>query len=151
MEIAFFQAKCSECGTEFSTPLLSDFSYGQFIARSENGLFFAYLNAIEELAFKEISCIFDKLLKECGSSLDENTCFHSVVGKCSDMIEGQEMRIDIGPICPYCKSSSCHYDNLKMVEKREIENLSFTSFVALSDEEKNSLIRDYICGEKKSN
>lgn len=49
MEIAFFEAKCKKCGTVFDTPLLSDFSYGEFIARSENGEIVAYLNAIEEI------------------------------------------------------------------------------------------------------
>jgi hypothetical protein len=60
------------------------------------------------------------------------------------MIEGQGMRIDIGPICPECSPNSCDYNNLRMVGKREVEKLCFTSFIWLSDDEKNSLIKEYI-------
>jgi hypothetical protein len=144
MKILFFQAKCNKCGALFDTPLLSDFSYGEFIATSENGAFVAYLNALEEPSFKEIGFLFDKLFKKYGLNLNEISCFHFIVGKCSDMIEGQNMRIDIGPICPDCSSNNCDYNNLRMVSKREVEKLSFTSFTGLSDDEKNSLIKEYI-------
>ncbi len=144
MEIAFFEAKCKKCGTLFDTPLLSDFSYGEFIARSENGAIVAYLNAIEELSFNEISSLFYKLLKNYDINLNKNYCFHFVVGKCSDRIEGQEMVLDLCPICPDCKSNCCDYNNMRMVGKSDIEKLSFTSFSALSYDEKNSLIEEYI-------
>jgi hypothetical protein len=144
MKISFFQAKCNKCGALFETPLLSDFSYGEFIAKSENGAFAAYLNALEEPAFEEISSLFHKLLKKYDLNSNEISCLHFIVGKCSDMIEGQVMRIDIGPICPYCSSTSTDYNDLKVVGKREVEELSFTSFIRLSDDEKNSLIKEYI-------
>ena len=144
MKIAFFQAKCNKCGALFETPLLSDFSYGEFIARSENGAFVAYLNAFEEISFEEIRFLFDKLFKKYDLNLNERSCFHFVVGKCSDMIKGKEMRIDIGPICPDCSSNSCGYNNLRMVGTRDIDKLSFTSFIGSNDDEKNSLIKEYI-------
>lgn len=144
MKITFFEAKCNECGLLFDTPLLSDFSYGDFIATSENGAFVAYLNALEEPSVEEIRLLFDKLFKRYGLKLNEISCFHFVVGKCSDMIEGQEMRIDIGPICPDCGSKSINYNNLRVVRTRNVENLSFTSFIGLSDDEKNSLIKESI-------
>lgn len=100
MEIALFEVKCNKCGTLFDTPLLSDFSYGEFIARSENGAVVAYLNAFEELSFNEISSLFDKLFEKYGIDLYKSSCFRFVVGKCSDRIEGQEMRMDLDPICP---------------------------------------------------
>jgi hypothetical protein len=144
MKIAFFEVKCNKCGTLFDTPLLSDFSYGEFIARSENGTSVAYLNAFEEVSFNEISSRFEKLFRKYGIDLDKSSCFHFVVGKCSDRIKGQEMRMDIGPICPDCRSNCCDYNNLRMVGKRDIEKLSFSSFIGLSDDEKNSLIKEYI-------
>jgi hypothetical protein len=60
------------------------------------------------------------------------------------MIEGQGMRIDIDPICPDCSSNSCDYNNLRIVGKGEVEKLCFTSFIGLSDDKKNSLIKEYI-------
>jgi hypothetical protein len=71
----FSGAAAHRDGAVFDTPLLRDFSYGEFIATSENGAFVAYLNALEEPSFKEISFLCDKLFKKYGLNLNENSCF----------------------------------------------------------------------------
>jgi hypothetical protein len=144
MKIAFFQAKCNKCKAVFETPLLSDFCYGEFIASSSNGALTAYLNALEEPVVKEINLIFDKLFEIYGSNLNKSSCFKFVVGKCSDMIQGQEMRLDLLPLCPYCGSNDFNYNNLQPVGRRDIERLSFNSFVGLGNDKKEALIKGYI-------
>lgn len=144
MEIAFFKAKCSSCEALFETPLLNDFSYGEFIARSKDGIFTAYLNAIEEPVVNEINVLFDVLFEEYGINLSKSSCFQYVIGKCSDMIEGQEMRLDFKPLCPYCGSQDCIYNDLCLVGRRDVEKLSFNSFANLDDNVKEELIKEYI-------
>jgi hypothetical protein len=144
MKVSFFEVKCNKCGASFDTPLLSDFSYGEFIARSENGAFVAYLNAIEEPSVKEIKVLFDKIFKIHGFNINERYCFHFVIEKCSDKIYGQEMKLDINPSCPDCGSNCCDYNNLRMVCIRDVRELSFNSYSILNDDEKKSIIEEYI-------
>lgn len=46
MKVSTVKAKCKSCGLQFETPLLSDFSYGEFVYSSQSGLGYKYLYGI---------------------------------------------------------------------------------------------------------
>ena len=56
-KVRFFEAHCADCSETFGVPLLSDFAYGEFILKSDDGKAFAYLNAIVEKNYDLISDI----------------------------------------------------------------------------------------------
>lgn len=144
MNVACFEANCNNCGKVFENPMLSDFMYGQFILRSDDGRILAYVDALQEQAIKEIENIFDSLFQQYGKSTDRISCFQYTFAKCSDTINGHEMKIDVSPICPFCNSKNINYDNRKRVGSKDIVNASFSSFLSWTDNQKSLFIKDII-------
>ena len=149
MEIACFEAVCNNCGMVFSNPLLSDFSYGEFIARSDNGIDFAYLNVFDEPAIAEIEKILSAMSSYNGLKKNQTSCFHYVLGKCSDFINGKSFDIGVSPICPNCHSIEVVYDNIKRMGTMIIPRLTFKSFLSLSQIEKQQMIKGHITNYQK--
>ena len=147
--VRFFEAHCSDCNESFAVPLLSDFAYGEFILKTEDGKAFAYMNAIIEKSFELIS----KLVKEISqsenskelrpdhsfSSGDLNT-LHWVIAQCADEI-GNE-KLDNQFRCPNCGSIDVLYGNSVAVRDDEIPVVSFERFNALVDSEKKDKVRE---------
>lgn len=142
MNVVFFEAKCKTCGTMFGNPLLSDFSYGQFIARSEDGKHFAYLDALSEPAVEYIENILDNELKEYSIIKNKPFCFQYIISKCADKISSKYMKIYGEPICPNCNSKNIDYDNGGKLFCKEIPKLLFSSFLSLNDNDRVSIIKN---------
>src|SRR5690349_13737073 len=54
-KIQFFSATCHACGHRFSMPVLSDFSYGEFIFYGGREQVFGFLSAHYEPAWEDIA------------------------------------------------------------------------------------------------
>lgn len=150
MRIARFKAECKQCSNIFLVPLLSDFSYGEFIGNSRSGRAFVYLNAFEEKAWD--------VIKEIVNGLSSNKMiadkkraeqFQRIVGKCMDKIDGEEFSMTEGFVCPKCLSNKIDYDHNDAVDFCEIKNASFDCFLNMKEQERINFVENLMleCNE----
>lgn len=141
MRAARFEAKCKDCSNIFLIPLLSDFSYGEFIAKGQSGKGFVYLNAFKEKAWG----VIDEIIKSSRShdknkEYEESECFQKVVGQCIDTIDGEEFSIISDPVCPKCLSRKIDYDDRDIIDFHEIPEATFNGIVNMEEDERKIFI-----------
>ena len=141
MKVFTFKATCNDCKTEFDNPLLSDLSYGEFIARGERGTVFAYLPAINNFGWDRINQLFKKTFPKKDQDSETN-CFQWIIGKCLDLIDNQELSIVNNPICPNCHRDSVMYGDEIKTGELNLPDATFSVFLALNDMEQETLIRN---------
>jgi|SRR5215207_7377664 len=166
--VRFFEAHCRDCNATFGVPLLSDFSYGEFILKSEDGKAFAYLNGIVEKSFDQISNILEEFGEDKKNrnlrigkygflsawwakirpKRDEDY-YQSVayinrlqwtIAQCADEIGGQKLTTQF--ICPNCRSNKVGYGDTVVVKDDEIPVVTFDMFNAMSESEKKEKVRE---------
>jgi hypothetical protein len=141
MKVARFEAKCKDCSNIFLIPLLSDFSYGEFIAKGQFGKGFVYLNSFEEKAWTVIDEIIKSLRsKDKNKEYEESGYFQKVVGKCIDKTDEEEFSIVSGPICPKCLSHKIDYDDREIIDFHEIPEATFNVLMNLKEEERKKFV-----------
>jgi hypothetical protein len=126
-----FEADCRHCRRSFPIPLLSDFSYGEFVLHGVRGGVFGYLSAFDSPSFEDIH---SRLLTIAGRqefARDESSRFQEVVASCADEISGQTLGLH--PVCPFCHSDDVDYGDSKPVAADQIRGVTFTGFQSLSD------------------
>jgi hypothetical protein len=133
--ISYFQLKCSICGFVFQAPVLSDFSYGDFIYDSQSGKYFAYLNIFEDKVVFEVN----EILKQEKNLLNQKGLVDGIWQvfpiTCDLAPDGSPFERKIRE-CPFCKKRSLiqskdpigvhevppithvEWNNLETVEKR---------------------------------
>ena len=167
-KVRFFEAHCRDCNKTLGVPLLSDFAYGEFILKSEDGKVFAYLNGIVEKNFDLIS----KTLKELGEDRKHremrigkygflSTLWANIkpkreedyylpgsyldrlqwtIAHCADEIGGQRLTTHF--VCPNCQSKNVLYGDAVVVKDDEIPIVTFDTCNALSESEKKERVRE---------
>src|SRR6267154_6330297 len=134
--VQFFKASCHACGHRFSMPLLSDFSYGQFILHGERQSVFGFLSAHDEPAWEDID---DRLLRaglfSASATRPDIDRFHRVVAASADAIGGQHL-VPF-PVCPSCGSRSVAYGDSRPQGIRDVPRVTFGEYQLLSDEMKS--------------
>jgi hypothetical protein len=146
-QVQFVEASCQACRRKFSMPVLSDFSYGEFILHGERNCVFGFLCAHNEPAWEDI----ETRLKQAGLLAASPTRtdidhFHRVIASSADAISGQ--RLVPFPVCPSCGSRSVAYGDSKPHEIgdfirediREIPRVTFEAFQLLSDATKTERV-----------
>lgn len=141
--IPAYRAWCKGCGEEFRVPILSDFTYGEFIAHGLAGLVFGYLNAIDSAAWNAIQAIYGEL----NLPKSDAARFQHIVGNCLDPIDGQSLSIVSGPRCPRCRSEGIDYRDLPSdrLGSLDVPEASFHQFLALSEPDRRKLIAELAC------
>lgn len=162
LKVRFFEAHCNDCHATFGVPLLSDFSYGEFILKSEDGKAFAYMNSIEEKNCDFISNMLKKFAndKENRELRKGNYGFLSVlwakikpardkdyyptnayinklqwtIAHCADEINGQKLTTHF--TCPVCHSKNVLYGDAVAINDDEIPIVTFDVFNAMSESDK---------------
>lgn len=140
-KLVAFRTICNNCGHDFETYDLSDFSYGERILLTEDGIDYAYLNCIDDEVFMEIDNIIKLNLNdfETGSL----KTFNQVFGIACDKIN--EKTIDASRekrSCLKCNSSKLswwEYEPPKVIEK-SIYLITYNDWSKLSYEEKVHVI-----------
>jgi len=145
MRVAFFKSDCRDCGHSFPYPLLPDQeSYGTCIAKGSDGRTFAYLCCLigpGQVGWDEVASIFSKIAIEKNLILyEERDDLQQLIGKCLDPVNGLELSIAEGPICPDCGSTNIDYGDGELIETREIPEASFEQFLSLSAEDRERRI-----------
>jgi len=147
MKVATFRAECQSCGNIFAVPLLSEQAYGEFIAKSQSGRAFAYLNSFEEPAWDQLKELCEQLLPSLRSAPARSRAiavFHYVVGHCLDQTDGETFDIGAGQICPQCHSRDVQYGDSTQIGVLEIPNATFAEFLELDVARRRLRIKELI-------
>lgn len=134
MKVRYFGAFCNSCDCHFQMPLLSDFSYGEFIfaGRGVHG----YLNGITEPAWDDI----DARLRAQGLMADSATNeqirrMQEVIAVLADPLGGQ--RLASRPLCANCGSRDVAYGDAAPGSFHELPAVTFEEYKSLSDDQRN--------------
>jgi hypothetical protein len=131
--VQFFEASCDACRHRFSMPLLSDFSYGEFILHGERQTIFGFLSAHDEPAWDDIEGRLRRAgLFSASATRLEIDRFQRVIAASADTISGE--RLVLFPVCPSCGSRSLAYDDSKPQGIRDVPRVTFGEYQLLSDE-----------------
>ena len=145
MNVATFRAECKDCGTQFDNPSLGSMAYGEFIARGDKGTVFAYLPAFGNPGWDKIDGIFKKVFPKERKSR-ETDCLQWVIGKCLDPIDGQDLSIVGGTVCPQCQGTNVMDGDELRTGALDLPNATFSSFLALDETSQEQRVR-MLCDE----
>jgi hypothetical protein len=138
-KVEFFRATCSACGHQFSMPLLSDFSYGQFIFHGKCNRVFGFLSAHDEPVWEDIRVRLQRAAflpqSPSRSQIDK---LHSVIAGAADSIAGQQL-VPF-PVCPSCGARTVSYGDSDSQGVHEIPRVSFHGYEKLSDRERSERV-----------
>jgi hypothetical protein len=146
-QVQFFAASCHACRRKFSMPVLSDFSYGDFILHGERNCVFGFLSAHNEPAWEDIETRLQRVgLLAASPTRTDIDRFHRVIAASADAISGQ--RLVPFPVCPSCGSHSVAYGDSMPHEIgdfirediREIPRVTFETYQLLSDATKTERV-----------
>ncbi len=144
MNIETFKAKCKniKCRHVFNAPLLSDFSYGEFIYGS--------IDAKEIRYYCSLNCkvwsFIDKVVSEKFSNikrLEIGVIIQSIIGFVADRQE-PEIYFTQSIYCPKCHSKVKSIDVNNKTGLNDYKSLTFNSFTNLTELEKEELIDNYL-------
>jgi hypothetical protein len=128
-QVAFFKATCSGCDRSFQWPLLSDFSYGEFILHGSNGTTHAYVSLFDNATFDVIRSVLPTATPQ---SIQE------VLARVADQIDDQQFTTVV--MCPHCNSHDLSFDDTLAVQIAEISIATFDQFLSLNESERRAMV-----------
>lgn len=147
LELEALYSVCGQCGHRFDSYKLSDFFYGPLLMVSEDHDPCALVDGLSDPICDEVGGIVDDLL--AGSNLTEDEvadAFQDVFGVSCDAVDGQDVHVKRGWICPTCESRDVDlidYDPPKWV-KRRLRRVTHNWWSTLSASEKRELIEEAV-------
>ncbi len=138
MRVSTVKAKCNSCGQHFETPLLSDFSYGEFVYSSQSGQRYKYLFGINNKAWDFVQSIVnaDLTLK----TKDKGEIIQKVMGLIADNDTKADFYQNQKFICPTCGRDAKILDRDNVTGFIEIDEMTFERFDCLPADEKKKEI-----------
>src|SRR5436190_9484677 len=125
--VQFYEALCRDCRRTFSSPLLGDQSYGQFIFHGEKGTAFGYLSSFDQPTWEDITGRLRRAgLFTSSKGQADIEHFQRVIAASADPISGQ--RLVLLPVCPGCRSQSIEYADSKPLDIRQIPSVTFSGY-----------------------
>ncbi len=140
MEIATFKAKCknTECRHDFDAPLLSDFSYGEFLYGTIDGKEVRYYCSLDceiwDFIDQTVSRYFGKKNRE-----EIGVMIQKTVGFVADR-QNTEIYFTQDIYCPQCCSKVRSIDTDDKTGRGNYAHLTFEEFRQLGEWEKEKLI-----------
>ncbi len=139
-----YKCQCKVCGNTFEVYKLSDFSYGERLLLTEDGLDFGYIVCYEDSVFNEVSTIVENFCKP--KNLKQNQivdCFNKVFGISCDLINGKKIDAYRSKrACPDCKKDQLEttpYEPFKTITAK-VPVITHDEWNKLSSIEKNDLV-----------
>lgn len=103
--VGVYECLCKKCGFEFDIYRLSDFSYGEKLLLTEDGIDYVYLNCFDDKVFNRIDGIVRELLKDrLLSDIQIRECLNKVFDLTCDTVNEKHINsLRNNPSCPKCK------------------------------------------------
>jgi hypothetical protein len=146
MILQLVKFKCETCKSEFKAPQLKTGAYAEFLLRSHNIGNVAYLDAMEDKTYDEVSKYLNGNSKLTGKSANAMaTILQKSYGAiaCDPDAFGNVYQIDASPVCPSCQSQIMEY--WEVIEPPEfvesiISPVTHRVWSLLSDDEKTEKV-----------
>jgi hypothetical protein len=138
MRVTTVKAKCKSCGLNFSAPLLSDFSYGEFVYSSQNAQRYQYLFAINNMTWDFVQSVLTVDFKI--KAKDTGGIIQRVMGLIADGDGKVDFYQNEKVLCPSCGRDAKIQDRDSLTGFAEIDEMTFDRFERLTTEEKKKEI-----------
>jgi len=135
MRVSTVKAKCKSCGQHFETPLLSDFSYGEFVYSSQNGQRHKYLVGINNKTWDFVQSVVNEL-----KTKDKGEIIQRVMGLIADNDTKADFYQNEKLICPTCGRDAKITDRDTVTGFIEIDEMTFDRFERLTADERKKEI-----------
>ncbi|MDO6808737.1 hypothetical protein Q4603_08950 [Zobellia galactanivorans] len=144
MNIATFEANCTQptCGHKFDAPLLSDFSYGEYIYSSNDGMEIKYFCGLKSEAWKLIGEIISEA-DEKDKTLKIGPTIQRLIGLVADR-KNPDSYFTQDIYCPKCRSKVFTIDSDKKTGINDYLTLTFENFMNLPELKRKYLIESLI-------
>lgn len=142
MSACIYNYVCASCGSEFQASGVPEFSYGEFVMRSDSGSE-AYLEAITNSSFNEVSELVESNSLLAG--FDERR-LGDITQKvftvaCDPTENGETFHIGLKPTCPSCSSREmASWEQVHPLSPSSIPFITHTRWESLDDKEKLNLV-----------
>jgi len=136
MKVSTVKAKCKSCGHHFETPLLSDFSYGEFIYSNQSGHSYKYLVGLNNKTWDFVQSIVNSDNK----TKDKGEVIQKVMGLIADNDAKADFYQNEKFICPTCGRDAKILDRDNVTGFIEIDEMTFDRFERLTADEKKEEI-----------
>jgi hypothetical protein len=138
MRVSTVRAKCKSCGQHFETPLLSDFSYGEFIYSSQSGQRHKYLGGINNKTWDFVQSVVTTDIKV--KTKDKGEIIQKVMGLIADNEDKADFYQNKILICPTCGRDAIILDRDNVTGFIEIDEMTFDRFERMTADEKEKEI-----------
>ncbi len=138
MKVSTIKVKCRLWGHVFEYPLLSDFSYGQFIYSSQNGQSYRYLFGLNNKTWDFVS----KIVKgDINKVKNEGEVIQAILGRISDKDSTTEYYQNNKIICQTCGRKAWHVYRNNILGYVEVKEMTFDRFERLTLDEKENEVK----------
>jgi hypothetical protein len=144
MKIATFKSMCSNCHSEVDVPLLSDFSYGEFLYGSVDGKEVRYYGALECPNWKFVDEIMDGRYNYQDRKR-QGTTIQKIIWLIADR-DNPDVFYTPDIYCPVCRSKIQSIDPNQRTGFQEYRDLSFQKFERMDPNEKRNTIGQLLKG-----
>jgi len=146
MILQLVKFKCGNCKSEFKAPQLKTGVYAEFLLRSQNRGDVAYLDAMDDKTYDEVSKYLKGNSKLTGKSANQMAAIlqksYGAIA-CDPDAFGNVYQIDASPVCPSCQSQTMEY--WEVIEPPEfvesiVSSVTHRAWSLLSDDEKTEKV-----------
>jgi hypothetical protein len=138
MKVSTIKVKCRPWGHKFETPVLSDFSYGEFIYSSQDGQSYRHLYALNNKMWDFVSQIIEGYNKKLK---DEGGVIQAILGRIADKDSTVDFYQNKKIICPTCGRKAWNVYSDDIVGSVEVKEMTFDRFERLTPDEKENEIK----------
>lgn len=144
MHIATFQATCQNqnCQHNFEVPQLSDFSYGEHLYHSIDGLDHQYLNSMDHQVWDQVATTVSSIFSTKDQVKIGGT-IQKIIGLIADR-KAPDTYYSLLERCPKCQSTDLFIDENNKTGSMEVSHLSFHRYTHLSESDRIRLILPHI-------
>lgn len=143
MSAVAFIFKCAACGHTFTSPAAPEHSYAEFVLRSAECNYVAYLEALGDPVFADSS----RLLRSIALPLKPNIRQQAALQQklfsalCDPDPHGHALHIGLPPICPVCASRDmASWEQVYPAEVCDVPSVTHVRWDRLSDADKERVL-----------
>lgn len=144
MSAVAFTFHCSACGYAFTSPEVPEHSYGEFVLRSTECNYVAYLEALEDPIFADSSRLLRSIALTLTPSIRQQAALQQKLFSvlCDPDPHGHALHIGLRPPCPVCGSRdmAC-WEPVTPAQVCDLPPVTHVRWDRLSNADKETMLR----------
>jgi hypothetical protein len=144
MKVATFRAKCpkSTCLLDIDVPLLSDFSYGEFMYGSIDGKSIKYYCGLDCKTWKFVDAVISEISKD-EKPTEQGVVIQKIIGCIADR-DDKDIYFTQDIYCPECQTKIKATNADVQTGVRDYPDLTFAGFESLNHEDRRNKIQELL-------